>query len=541
MTNYIIRNQPSFCDWGCALGDGTDYLRKSLFLESITGIDFSDSSIETAKKSFPASTFICANLVQEPFDQKFDIIFSSNTLEHFYTPWQTLRAIAKFAKEHLIVLIPFQEYVYPCKEHFYTFDYQNIPVIIDDFTLSFGKAIDVYDSENWPGKQILLIYSSRSCLKNFFLGDIFIEGNDFDKVRYSESFTVLSQNIEGLNAQLLNSEQLNENTSLLVKTLEEEKASLSKRLLENVSQLANANVRISELEQQKQDIERINNEFSLAQKDIASLNEENGLLRTLATDLKGQLQVTEVQSLKTREYVTLLENENKELKVDSSQLFIVQKETQDLKISIENLVAVKQETDFLQQAQLSDAHSRIAELEQQKQDFEGNIMLANKRIEDLEIAASQHTDKEIQKQYTIAQLTDSLKEKENILNGLLEDKNKFLREVEELSKLFLESDLKAKLELEEQAVIINRLKEEINSLFTKLESVGSENILLFEQLSSVQDMFTSLLKEKSKLLETIDEHKRLYTDIAHSNSWKYTKQLRLMVYKTKKLFGQKLD
>jgi hypothetical protein len=152
----------SFCDWGCALGDGTDFVRQALSLTDIAGIDFSIAAIETATSKYPKIRFTATDLLTDDHFPGFDIIFSSNTLEHFENPWGILDKLAHFAKKHLVILIPFEEYNRHF-EHFYSFDTRNIPLIAgSSHVLSYAATIDasLYSPTYWQGKQILLIYSS---------------------------------------------------------------------------------------------------------------------------------------------------------------------------------------------------------------------------------------------------------------------------------------------------------------------------------------------------------------------------------------------
>lgn len=160
---YLTKEQPTFCDWGCALGDGTDYLKRSLMLKNVSGIDFSSTAIQKAQEKYPEIDFIHADLTTDTFNRKFNIVFSSNTLEHFYEPWETLKKVAGYADEHLILMIPFKEYNLCSEEHFSTFDFHTIPVVLNkDFILTHSKVIDTTKKENtsWAGLQILLIYSN---------------------------------------------------------------------------------------------------------------------------------------------------------------------------------------------------------------------------------------------------------------------------------------------------------------------------------------------------------------------------------------------
>ncbi|WP_431215976.1 class I SAM-dependent methyltransferase [Puia sp. P3] len=160
---YIQLNQPSFCDWGCAMGNGTMVLHDLLSLENITGIDFSTVAIKQARSSYPAVSFIAADILQDGNFPQFDVLFSSNTLEHFENPWRSSEKLSFFAKKFIVLLIPFQEFDRHT-EHFYTFEPANIPSTIRaSYYLTHFSVVDAteYSPNYWYGHQILLIYSTQ--------------------------------------------------------------------------------------------------------------------------------------------------------------------------------------------------------------------------------------------------------------------------------------------------------------------------------------------------------------------------------------------
>jgi hypothetical protein len=168
---YTEQHQPSFCDWGCAMGNGTRVLQELLSLKHITGVDFSRVAIEEARSGYPTITFIAADILNEENFPQFDIIFSSNTLEHFENPWEILEKLSRFAKKFIVILIPFQEYDRHF-EHFYTFETTNIPSTVraSHYLIHFSIFnAAAYPSSYWNGHQILLIYSTHSEINNLGL------------------------------------------------------------------------------------------------------------------------------------------------------------------------------------------------------------------------------------------------------------------------------------------------------------------------------------------------------------------------------------
>ena len=180
----IRRESLGVCDWGCAEGDGVDVLASSLGVR-VTGVDFSESAINKARAYYPARNFVHCDYLVSDNEDRFDIVFSSNTLEHFSLPWDVLPKVARHAKKLVVLMVPFQEYE-RIHEHFATFDYDNIPFSIPGFCLVHAQVVDTsaMRPSYWGGKQILLVYSTFSYLAGarLLLSDV-----RFDHAEYLKS------------------------------------------------------------------------------------------------------------------------------------------------------------------------------------------------------------------------------------------------------------------------------------------------------------------------------------------------------------------
>ncbi len=113
----------SICDWGCALGDAIPSLRRKFPDNTIVGWDLSEIAIQEARKLVPHFTFHNGDLRHS--DAKFDVIFSSNTLEHFHDPFAVMADVSAAAREYLWILVPFLD-TPGIDEHFFRFEYENI-------------------------------------------------------------------------------------------------------------------------------------------------------------------------------------------------------------------------------------------------------------------------------------------------------------------------------------------------------------------------------------------------------------------------------
>jgi glycosyltransferase involved in cell wall biosynthesis len=162
LTEAIRRERLSVCDWGCALGDGTDLLSNA-WDTPVTGVDFSDVAIEDAKKNYQRPQFVAHDFTASTEGAPhFDIVFTSNTLEHFSDPWDVAHRLAELAGKALIIMVPFEEFVRH-KEHETTFLATNVPVVIGSFHLCHATIIDCVNEPEtqWPGQQIILTYITR--------------------------------------------------------------------------------------------------------------------------------------------------------------------------------------------------------------------------------------------------------------------------------------------------------------------------------------------------------------------------------------------
>ena len=178
--NKIKNDALTVADWGCATGDGTAHFAKTLGAQRITGIDFSEAAIQEANTKYPDLTYLCENWLSNDqiFNNEYDVLISSNTLEHFRNPYEILTHISKGIKKAIVLVLPYNE-AQRESEHFFTFFEDNIPVKLDNkFRLIWSKVIDCRSLENsrWFGSQIVLIYCEESWFdeSNLSISDMII-------------------------------------------------------------------------------------------------------------------------------------------------------------------------------------------------------------------------------------------------------------------------------------------------------------------------------------------------------------------------------
>ncbi|MBN3782839.1 glycosyltransferase [Burkholderia sp. Ac-20345] len=160
LVHEVRRNKLSVCDWGCAQGDGTAALAQMLSWD-VTGVDFSGPAIDRARQQYANVKYSHENFLELPDRPKFDVVFSSNTLEHFEDPWSVFDKIANYASRFIVLLLPYREFErHP--EHDVTFDTVNIPLApTGDWVLAHHAVVNTATMEPtyWRGYQVLLIYA----------------------------------------------------------------------------------------------------------------------------------------------------------------------------------------------------------------------------------------------------------------------------------------------------------------------------------------------------------------------------------------------
>lgn len=191
--------QLSICDWGCAEGDGTEILRIAFPNNKLEGIDFSVNAIRKAKQRYPQIDFISNDLLNSDLKYKTDVLFSSNTLEHFSAPWETIIKLSKYVTHFLVMLVPFREYN-RIPEHESFFDFTTTKLLQNNWYLCHSKIIrDIHNNKRyWDGDQMLLIYCNNKILPslNLSLSSIILESEKNNLLNFEELSKKLEQEIK---------------------------------------------------------------------------------------------------------------------------------------------------------------------------------------------------------------------------------------------------------------------------------------------------------------------------------------------------------
>jgi glycosyltransferase involved in cell wall biosynthesis len=182
LSDWIENNDIEFCDWGCALGDAVIPIAKRFPNAKITGIDISDEAIAIASESHKQADFVVEDWLYGNNTKQYDLVFSSNTLEHFEAPWVVANKLVARASSFLVLMLPYRE-VDRISEHLASIEPDSIPYALDNGTfVLLHSSIDESHlrlPSYWSGEQILLVYGNRKLIPqlNLHVGSITISSN----------------------------------------------------------------------------------------------------------------------------------------------------------------------------------------------------------------------------------------------------------------------------------------------------------------------------------------------------------------------------
>ena len=251
-------------DWGCAQGDGTDVWASYISSQQLTGVDFSAIAIEQASNRYPSIRFLNENWLEKSTENNnsYDIVFSSNTLEHFSQPYEVLDILGARAKKAVILALPYREFD-RIDEHFYSFSPTNIPLELKNgFRIIWSRVINCRHLPNtlWAGDQIFMVYAESSWLNSLklTLSDCKIEQDDT-----ATAITNLHQEIIVVEDQLASLGQE-------VATRDGQITNLNQSIIERNEQITNLNQSVIERDGQ---ITHLNQSMIERNEQITNLNQ----------------------------------------------------------------------------------------------------------------------------------------------------------------------------------------------------------------------------------------------------------------------------
>lgn len=155
---FLSSRTVTILDWGCAFGNGVDVLAKTFPQCRVAGMDFAERAIVEARNSFPDYDF--RHTKNGEIDDQFDVIITSNCLEHFTDPVSTMRQHLRCCRRLYVALVPYREApLHP--QHATQFCEESFPKKLEGFTRLATVVVDCQPAY-WPGKQILVIYGTQA-------------------------------------------------------------------------------------------------------------------------------------------------------------------------------------------------------------------------------------------------------------------------------------------------------------------------------------------------------------------------------------------
>lgn len=100
-------NINSILDAGCGEGFTLEKLRKEKIGKAYEGVDFLETAIDLGNKAHPNLTLRKASIYELPYkDNSFDLVLSTEVLEHLDDPKKGLKEIARVSKKYILLSVP---------------------------------------------------------------------------------------------------------------------------------------------------------------------------------------------------------------------------------------------------------------------------------------------------------------------------------------------------------------------------------------------------------------------------------------------------
>jgi ubiquinone/menaquinone biosynthesis C-methylase UbiE len=100
-------NVNSILDAGCGEGFTLEYLRVRSIGKTYEGIDFLQKAVEIGNKVHPKIILKKASIYELPYkDNSFDLVLSTEVLEHLEDPKKALKEIFRVSKKYVLLSVP---------------------------------------------------------------------------------------------------------------------------------------------------------------------------------------------------------------------------------------------------------------------------------------------------------------------------------------------------------------------------------------------------------------------------------------------------
>lgn len=158
--SQYLSNNHTVLDWGCGIGIGAKVLANKFPNCTISGMDLSESAIAQSKALYPEYEYIAADVTKTK--NKYDVIITSNVLEHFGDPHSMIKELMKKSNKYVIILVPHNENPVggDTAEHQYSFNDESFPSELNGFKLK-DKIVITECPNCWLCEQVLVVYEKK--------------------------------------------------------------------------------------------------------------------------------------------------------------------------------------------------------------------------------------------------------------------------------------------------------------------------------------------------------------------------------------------
>ena len=153
----ILPENKDILDIGCLNGNFYNFIKDTFVINSFTGVDLSPKLIALAKSRFPEQTWVCADRLKLPFEDKtFDVVTMFETLEHVDDPRTSLREAMRVCKTGgtIIVSVP-NELKIEDDAHVWSFTTTDLFELLSEFSTNVQILQTCSNNRNIIGKAII--------------------------------------------------------------------------------------------------------------------------------------------------------------------------------------------------------------------------------------------------------------------------------------------------------------------------------------------------------------------------------------------------
>lgn len=214
----------TICDWGCAEGEGTHLLAKRFNNCTVEGVDFARTAIKSAKSRYKLDnlSYLAKDFLISGTKKEYDIVFTSNVLEHFENPWDIFDKISSQAKEVMIMMVPYNEDKNNLlDEHYHSFSVDQFEISRGEWHLVHFQVADTSTMPNtqWGGQQVLAVYMRDKCAKKTGIqldSTQLLLSFNAELVQQRKDIQVIKQETEGLKHRLHQTTEDNRRQEMLL-------------------------------------------------------------------------------------------------------------------------------------------------------------------------------------------------------------------------------------------------------------------------------------------------------------------------------------